>query len=63
MRAIFDNIALGWNQINILLDKTKASNPMWNKECQETSEVFINITWYIASEEVPLPPFYNYFIT
>ena len=36
MRTIFDNIAIGWNQINILLDKTKARNPMCNKECQKS---------------------------
>ena len=36
MRTIFDNIAIGWNQINILLDKTKARNPMGNKECQKS---------------------------
>lgn len=35
-RAVFANIAIGQNQINILLDKTKARNPMSNKECQKS---------------------------
>lgn len=36
MRAIFANIAIGRNQINILLDKANARNPMHNKHCQKS---------------------------
>lgn len=35
-RAIFANIAIGQNRINILLDKTKARTPVSNKECQKS---------------------------